>query len=358
MVTVGEKSDTLANFIDEFYNTAIGLADWSDGDPNIVNDGSTTDWWNNARVIQNAVTGEYILIYPSHVVNNSPDWESGYGNDNTNVQGVRFIRSTGWETDGANISSSAPGIPSGDTGVVGGQDAMNTAVQNATGANTHENSFSTIVQPRDGRVNMNGLATSASNRSDTVHYAFAIGSTWYTAYMTGDESYNGYPAWTYYEQLQNDFFAHGITPSVSCGSLTKSGGTNNDADLGVYPHFELGYSHFFNEKNGGNWNMVGRIGTETRSRSSAATVGEGFWGYINPSPDDDTFFFRKVPVYLSGDQSVPISNLDSMLPGEKRYALPHGTTVTADGITYRMIRQPSYQRDQRDEWLTGAIRWE
>jgi len=205
MTTISEKTATQQSMIDDIADTAIGTGYWSEGDADFDNSASDGNWWNNARVIQNNATGEYLLFYPESLsrIGYRNDYETG------NANGIRIIRSSGWTKDTSNFSDGAPGAPDGNT-TVQNRDSITGDVPSE---DRRQQSFAT-VSASNGESNdqASGLWHGQQNATSSVRYFGSVGQHYISLAAWSDEDVradgNGQSSFYVYENVQNQFFAH------------------------------------------------------------------------------------------------------------------------------------------------------
>lgn len=334
MATIPETTATQQAMIDDIADTAIGTGFWSEGDSDFNNDGSNSDWWNNARVIQNNATGEYLLFYAVRFGDGPAD---RIGNP---INGIRIIRSTEWNKDTSTFSDGAPGSPSGNTTVAENDDDMD---GNVPSSSWRRNSFTALVreEPSDDNVNSPaGLWTGLdeTGMSENVRYFGSVGEHYIVLAAWSNENVRddggGEASFYGYENVQNEFYNHGVTPTVATYTRYSVRGDYGDEEF-PYPCTGWAWNTKFINNPSANHNMEysGQVG------ATQGSVGTGAWGFQNPVPGDGTFFYRRPAVYSSSEQLVPLAELTSALPSKWGEGMSHGDTVTVDGITYRGLEQ-------------------
>ncbi|MDX1746808.1 MAG: hypothetical protein R3324_12785, partial [Halobacteriales archaeon] len=219
MTTIGETTADVSTLLDDIVTAAVALADWSDADANIVNDGATGDWWNNGRVLANANTGTYVLLYHT---NGSFRTQGREGESSSYIRyedGLRIIHSTEW--DGAYAySSGAPGAPSGLT-TADNRDGDNTTaspyddIQENPDASTRAESYPSFTGHPDTGIGM--WVRDGASGTTPCSYVGSVGANHIAIAAWGDIENDGSAqasifAW---EHLTNPFWTHGIDYPVA-----------------------------------------------------------------------------------------------------------------------------------------------
>jgi len=327
MTTIAETTATQQSMINDIADTAIGTGFWSEGDADFTNDNSTGDWWNNSRVIQNNATGEYLLFYPEGHGDVGHDSYKYLGN----INGVRIIRSTGWRKDTTNFNDASPGAPSQKTTVYSRDNTINGDVP---GDERREDSFTTFTANWGDKGQSAGLWHGSHSPTDDVRYFGSVGQHHLTLAAWSDEDVRndgtGEASFYIYENLQNQFFAHGTTPPVVTASRVQHGDSEGNCDPeNPYPTTSFGWSNFYACEQNNKGNYPGGVG------ATNGAIGQGEWGYLNPHPGDNTFLYRRAAAYSAENQQIPVAEVMAALPAEWGNGISHGDTVTVDTATYR-----------------------
>lgn len=347
MAIIAEKTATAQQFLTDIATTLTGLADWTDADAEIVNDNSTNDWYNNARVLQHTPSGLYFLFVNAHMAYGYPI-KNGYDDRS----GIRVIVSTDWQTDESQVydngNFTAPSCPWGKTTVNYSdnwgdiQDACDQHNYDGSPVMNRSDSFKSIdIQGNENDDGSLGawFQKGYHNNDTDVSYFLSAGNSHLVigCWLPDETNSDRQASYLGIEMPQNKFFDDGATYDLAIYSQTSHGHNNNVQQDYVYPTSMYGFSSFTHENNEEDDNLPGEIG------GRKGCVGQGRWGQVNPDPTDDTFLYQRAPIYTSSAQNTPVGVIESALPNHYRHGLSHGDTVTVDGITYRAIEKAESQ---------------
>lgn len=329
MATVAEKNADGATLIDDIASVLTTPTDsngnqyWTDADTYVVNDGSTTDWHNNGRVMYNSDMGVYFLFYLTHNGN-------GRTYDGTHrFHGVRMVYSTDWDSTNHH--------PAGNTNVHS-DDSFSGDVGYQT-----KDSY-TNYDIRDGErtnhvlpywVHDNNDMGGSQKRTYSVTYFLSAGQGYFTAaaWNTGDTT-NGAAGFHYNEWTDSKFWNDGIVPFCA-----QSRSSNRGLDAHNY-----GFQNFGGKLNGNG----GDVGGTFAVQGSA-------WGQVNPDANDDTFFFRRPITFKSNNKNIPGAYVYDAIHNDPNEGAAHGDTVTFNGVDYRCVRQSGASTS---DLATALIRYE
>lgn len=315
MVTLAQTSGTVGSFIDDVASMLTGHADWADADSNVTNDGSTTGWRDNGRVLANANTGQYLLMY---VLDSSEIFA-----------GVRFVVSNDWDSTNS--------LPAGSTNVHN-HDKMSGDVGNHRG-----DSFNNVTN--NDSHSMYGVAAATGNNGvnltrdySMTYFASAQGDYLAAGGWNTTDGTHGEAGWALYEYVDNKFWGDSHDPFLITAQHVRHGGTDNRYTVGY------GWSTF--EANNHN---------DYEAIAEATGFDDGEWGIVNPDSNDDTFFFRRPVIYETNNETVPIAYVEDAVTNDLQEGAAHGDTITHDNTTYRAFIQSGASGNQP---LSVLLRYE
>ncbi|MFA9501561.1 hypothetical protein ACERIM_02145 [Natrinema sp. H-ect1] len=321
MTTIGEKTADYATFIDDLVGALTGFGNWSDADSYVQNDGTGktdnedgTEWHNNGRVLEDTNTGTYLLLYLHH---------SRFDNhDNDDVSGVRLVYSSDWNT--------SEHYPAGDTNI-GNADAND--LTNNVGFQLRDSYTDVVTQSYD-RYNGStyGIWGSSNSlnrdvlRGTSVSYIMSVNADGFNIGLWNDnDGNNGIACMTVFDYLGSRFFND---PSVPFLAATR---TSFRCHSVAY-----GFNSYWSQSRTFDVDAVGH---------GSAPLEAADWGIINPSSEDDTFFFRYPAVYKNTNQSVPVAYLNEAVPNDAQEGGAHGDDFTHDGTSYKVFKQSGASRN-------------
>lgn len=314
MSTIAETSGTVGSFIDDVASLLTGLSAWSDADTNVTNTGDTDGWRDNGRVLENANTGQYLLMYVL-----------GSGNI---FAGVRFVVSNDWDATNS--------LPAGSTNVHE-NDRMSGNVGNHrsdsfnnVSSNDHHAMYGVAIKP--------GNNTGISRDDEMTYFASAQGDYLAAAgWNTADGTY-GESGWALYEYVDNKFWSDSHSPFFITSSHVRHGGTDN--------RYVTAYG----------WSTIhADQSVDYAQVGNGGGIDDGEWGIVNPDSNDDTFFFRRPVIYETNNNTVPIAYVEDAIKNDLQEGAAHGDTITHDSTTYRAFKQSGASGDQP---LSVLLRYE
>jgi hypothetical protein len=308
--------------IDDIANTLTGLAAWSDGDANITNDQSDDSWRNNGRVLQNANTGTYLLMYVS-VGDNFQD------DDSDELGGVRFVRSSAW--DGTNS------LPSTDTTAHEYSGRGDPFVGDANFDDTTEDRNASFTNDKISRASGLGLwffnddnfgygsrATAATDASVTYFISGTADGLSVGAWNSTDGNYGAASHLTW-QHCNNKFWADGHTAVAMYAATTSS----------RYPYHMGHYAY--------QWAADRQRSNHNDSNYEGVIISSGMrtgkWGFINPASGDDTFFVAYPTVFQESSSDTPVTYARQLITNQKDSGAAHGDTITYDTTDYRIMQE-------------------
>ncbi|AFO57598.1 MULTISPECIES: hypothetical protein [unclassified Natrinema] len=315
MTVIGEKTATWSTLLDDLAGALLTFSNWSDADSYVVNDGtaksenyddsspSENDWHNNGRVLQDSKTGLYLLMY----------LHGSYNIDGNYWSGVRFVLSTDWE--------SAEHHPAGYTTIE--SDDARDGLREFVGTERPQ-SYDDINTDNDDGLGFGIWGTSNSLLASTlreteISYLLSVNSDGFNSGVWNDNDGNdGIASVTFYDYLSDRFFDDPGVPLAF--GVTSS--------MGNHVH-GYGFSSFHGS-NGGTRDRVGYDGS---------AIEEADWGIINPSSEDDTFFFRYPAVFKNSGQTVPVAYVREVIPNDTEEGGAHGDDFSHDGTDYKIFKQ-------------------
>ncbi|WP_306056965.1 hypothetical protein [Natronococcus wangiae] len=319
MSVIAEKTDTYATLIDDLAGELLSFSNWSDADSYVENDGtakesnddgstpSDTDWHNNARVLEDTNTGLYLLMY----------LHGGENIDHQDWSGVRFILSTDWDIDEHHPAGYTTAENYDDNDIYGdvgylrddSYDDLEVDENNGLGFGVW------------GSVNNLGRSTI---RSTEISYQITANSDGFNIGAWNDNDGNdGIASVAYYDYLSDRFFDDPAEPLAF--------GVNSS-----YGDYARGYG--FQSFQGNHYGSYDKVGHNN------SAIEEGDWGIINPSSEDDTFFFRYPAVFRNSAQTVPVAYMKEVLPNDSQEGGAHGDDFTHDGTDYKVFKQSGASR--------------
>ncbi|WP_254763351.1 hypothetical protein [Natrinema marinum] len=320
MTVIGEKTATYATLVDDIAGALTSFSNWSDADSYVVNDGTAkasnddgstpqdTDWHNNARVLEDSNTGTFLLMYLHG---------SRYDNhDNDDVSGIRFVYSSDWDATEHH--------PAGDTNVESADDGN---LRDGVGFYLTDTYADRNNEGYDrwngGTFGVWGSSNNLSRdtiRGNSVSYVISANSDGLNIGLwNNNDGNNGIASITVFEYLDNRFFNDTAVPFVA---LTQ---TTHRCHSIAY-----GFDSYWTRAR--TWN-VDRVGYPS------APVEEADWGIINPSSEDDTFFFRYPAAFNNTSQDVPVAYLREAIPNDYQEGGAHGDDFTHDSTTYKIFKK-------------------
>ena len=313
MTTIAEGVFTPAELIDSIASAALGFASWSEPESgNVANDQSTTDWYNNARLLYHADANLYVLMYV-------PNDGRCYYNGNEDHNGVRMVFSNDWNTSEVRPAGwTTTGKAEPFAGDVGNHYPasttyydMNDDQQGPSLAALNSKARGYTQATINDRIDVANLFEFTAYGSVGADH-FALG-----AYSHDDATY-GSAAFIGWEHLGSKFWDDGNDPWVVMW------GTGDDANRiqGQYSWAAADYS--------GSSNSLGPGG---------AIGGEARLGHINPASDDDTYFFLRPVVYQNENKQEPVAFFKPLIMNDTNEGGAHGDIVSYDGVDYRIMQQ-------------------
>jgi len=334
MATVGPKTADIATMIDDFASMVSSLANWSDGDTDITNDGSDNNWNNNGRVFYNSNTGLYYLFYWDN-------YQRCYiGNEW--CYGPKLLYSDGWNTTDSRPSGNSNYYEDyvDDTDLNRFQDSYTTAnVVNNSYENTGTLGLVDYERNRNRPVRTTPVSYFMSAQTDgTISISAWCDDS--PGAQSDSETPDGVSSYMAMEPVTGKFFTDGVEPFVAYGKTFR--------EYQVVGFTAYGWSSGVTENTNG-----GGIGT------GQGIIGRADWGYINPAVANDDFIFQNPVVYRATDQTVPVAFLDSCLPSKQWAGPSTGDTVTEDSTTYMFMAERGDEGDYYDHGgVFGGFRHE
>lgn len=331
MTTIAETTGTLPDIIDAIASAATSLSEWSDADTAITNDGSSTNYVDNGRVLQHSSSGIFVGLFlqTSEYAHHDDDYNSRYAG------GIRIVHSTDWDTEN-NVPAGSTDVRSADpwSGDVGNHaGASFTTTDYGTGNHDYaygNGSGSTQVYILEGNHGLDVL------QSTEVTYFGSVTNNWinFGAWNTEDGT-NGRAGYYSFEYINSKFWADGNDPFAAY--------TQSSVDQG-------------NQTALSSWKtMYGHNETDPSYPYKAAGFDNPAWCMVNPDSGDDTYFFRRGVMYQTSNNSVPVAYLKAIIGNDINEGGAHGDTIDHDGETYRVVRQSGAGTSTT---ITAGIRYE
>jgi hypothetical protein len=344
MTTIGEKTGTLVDVVDDIATDLASLADWSDADTSIVNDGSTDEWRDNGRVFKNDNTGTFLLFYIAN-----GDVRDVVGGT---VSGIRFITSSDWDTLDSH--------PAGYTNIIGDE------LGSQWDPHKHWNRRESFNITDWGRAEHPGQDTdrwsdSANNRGDRRAGigAWAVGTspgmdnlrtraiTYFASVANGrvqlmvwdnEDATHGIAGAFSWEHVGEKFWDDGVTPYAMVSRASRWDTANIGTAQAIY-----GFKSYANTR-GDDGEFQRAVQTRGSVGCDRGLVSPGRWGRLNPDGTDDTFFFRRPVIYSQYNVTHrnrpaldylprawnPVALLNEAIPNLPGEGASHGDIITDD----------------------------
>lgn len=309
MSTVAQKEGTPASLIDDIANTLTSFGEWSSGDSGVSNTQNDNMWHNNGRVLEHSGTGTYLLMY----VNNG-EVTTGAGDG---AVGVRCVHSSDWDSQAS--------VPAGDTTVIS-DDPFSDNVTNLRG-DSFTNTNTVAFSAGEGIYTHSTALVDRVTAAQTDITYFLSGNGEYLnvgAWNTTDGS-NGISGWLTWEHVNDKFWNDSVVPVAIASSDSHQAASSQVNIVTLY-----GFAGFLQSDGG----QSGQVGHDFDS-----CIGLSEWGFINPASADDTFFFRRSPIYQATSQSTPVAFVDNTIPNDPEEGGAHGDTISHNGTDYQVFRQ-------------------
>lgn len=309
MTTIAESTTTLGAMMDGIADGLLNnhSSEWSEPDADVKNDQSTEQWHDNGRLLKHSTSGLFLLMYITYRENFRDR------NNNQDVGGIRVVVSTGW--------NSTDNHPVEKTNVIN-SDPFENEVANHRG--------SSVIEQRDdeyhyamgiwpiGSETDHWPEASVSSRSDA---ATLVECTWWgsvgtdhisvASYDTQDTN-DGNASWFSWEHTDAKFWADGVVPFF----MYECDNQHGDDYQGMY-----GFQWYDQQAGNSHCDF---------SRSDGAD-----WGYINPDPEDDTYFFKRPIIYTESND--PASYVTNFIYNKNDEG-SSGDTITHNGTDYRLFQ--------------------
>ncbi|DAC85306.1 hypothetical protein QIT48_gp29 [Haloterrigena jeotgali icosahedral virus 1] len=319
MTVIGEKTATYETLLSDLVTELLTYSNWSDADTYVTNDGSDTSWYNNGRVLQDSNTGTFLLMYLS-----GGQWHEQNGTQR-HVSGIKFVISTDWD--------STNHYPTGYTNV-GSQSGLeaNALVSNvsndapatyddfnATYANHSDYDYQWFASPYGVWGSNNNLSRDTI-RGTSVSYIMSVKADGFNiGTWNSNDGNNGIASVTSYEYLSDRFFDD---PGIPLIGLTRTSDIAQAAIYGFTSYSDSDSTH-----------------TNRNVGFDNSPVEDADWGIINPSSEDDTFFFRYPAAFNTTAKTVPVAYLRQTIPNDSSEGGAHGDDFTHNSTNYRVFAQ-------------------
>ncbi|QCS43417.1 hypothetical protein [Natrinema versiforme] len=331
MTTIEETTGKLPDLIDGIASAATALSEWSDADPAVTNDGSSTNYVDNGRVLQHSSSGLYVGLFlqNSRYARHEDDY------NNANAGGIRVVHSSDWDTEN--------NVPAGNTDVRSADpwsgDVGNNASASFTTYNTDTGEYNWTHGNANGSTQVYVLETGdgiGTLQETDVTYFGSVTNNWinFGAWNTKDGQ-NGRCGYYTAEYIQDKFWADGNQPFAAYAQSSTSRGSET-----ALASFQVYY---------------GRANNNTSYPYSAAGFDRPEWCVVNPDSADDTYFFRRGVMYQTSSQSIPVAYIKAIIGNDINEGGAHGDTIDHSGETYRALRQSGAGTDKT---ISAALRYE
>jgi len=315
MTTITETTGKLPDVIDSIASAATALSEWSDADPGITNDGSSTNYVDNGRVLQHASSGTYVGLFlqNSRYARHADDY------NNRNAGGIRIVHSSDWDTENH--------VPAGKTDVRNADPWSGSVGNNASASFTTYNVDTGNYSYTHGNANgstqvyvLQGGAGIGTLQSTEVTYFGSVTNNWinFGAWNTSDGN-NGRCGYYSMEYINSKFWADGNQPFAAYSQSSVTNG--NETALAS---FQVYY---------------GRANNNTSFPYGAVGFDRPEWCVVNPDSEDDTYFFRRGVMYQTSSESIPVAYVKAIIGNDINEGGAHGDTIDHSGETYRVLRQ-------------------
>lgn len=322
-----------------------GLTNWSDADTYVKNDGQPkddtedgTEWHNNGRVFQHSGTGTYLCFALANGYANSFRYDA-------RGRGVSILHSEDWDTTAHEAAGKTTRYYESIPGGLHRTDSFETYL--------NDKEYNDSYPGRNGGLGLWYRSDTNGSRADEVSYFMSAREDGIAVGCWGSQD-DGIACFFAWQHVTDKFWNDGVEPHAIVCRWSNDGSDSYVRDYARYPTTTYGWSTF-------------AAATE-RYRRTHGTVGftdgmidEAKWGYVNPNPNDDTYFFQYPVIYRGADQTAPVAYFTEALPNEagSTRGLQHGDQVTVDGNTYRIFRQTGGNPNMdADSLHTAALRYD